>query len=224
MSGAVRPQGPPRPALDLSLYLVTDTGRCRRHGIVATVRQAVAAGATVVQVRDPDASDDEFVALGHLVRSGLRGSAVPLIVNDRVHLVEEIGAQGAHIGQGDLHPVEARRRLGPAAYLGLSVGSAQELARAHWLEPGVLDYLGVGPVWPTGSKRDAGPPIGPEGVADLVRASRLPCVAVGGITLDRVAAVRASGADGVAVVSAICGAADVAAAAAGLRAAWQGSS
>ena len=82
----------PRP-LDLRLYLVSDTLMTAQHGLISTIRAAVAGGATVVQLRDPDASDDEFVALGRLVRVSLQNSGVPLIINDRVHLVEEIGVE-----------------------------------------------------------------------------------------------------------------------------------
>lgn len=104
--------------LDLRLYLVTDTVMTQRHGLHATIRAAVAGGATVVQLRDPDASDVEFVGLGRLAAAALRGTDVPLILNDRVHLVAEVGAQGAHVGPSDLDPEQARGILGPTAYLG----------------------------------------------------------------------------------------------------------
>jgi thiamine-phosphate pyrophosphorylase len=210
-----------RPALDLSLYLVTDTAQCGEKGLATTVRDAVAAGVTVVQLRDSESSDAEFVELGRLLKSILRRSDVPLILNDRVHLVEAVGADGAHVGQGDLDVGEARALLGPAAYLGLSANTAEQVQAA--LRHGdALDYLGLGPVWPTGSKADAAPALGPERLAELVAASTWPCVAIGGITTERAAQVRAAGAAGVAVISAICGQPDVAQATAGLRTAWEG--
>lgn len=210
-----------RAALDLSLYLVTDKGQCGEHGVAATVRDAVAAGVTLVQLRDTDSSDAEFVELGRLLASVLRRSAVPLIVNDRVHLVKAIGAAGAHVGQGDLDLGEARALLGPAAYLGLSVNTAEqvEAAREHGA---ALDYLGVGPVWPTGSKADAAAALGLDGLATLAAASPWPCVAIGGVTAERAGQVRAAGAAGVAVISAICGQPDVAEATARLRESWEG--
>ena len=85
----------PRHPLVLSLYLVTDTRMSQPLGLDATVRAAVAGGATLVQLRDKDASDEEFVDLGRLVHRALEGTGVPLIINDRVHLVEQIGAEGA---------------------------------------------------------------------------------------------------------------------------------
>lgn len=210
-----------RAPLDLRLYLITDTRLCGAHGVARTVAEAVAAGATLVQLREPQGSDAEFVALGRELMQVLRGSGVPLIVNDRVHLVDAIGADGAHVGQGDMSPVQARRIIGPARWLGLSVQTMAHLHDALALPAGTLDCLGVGPVWAQQTKPDAAPAGGPALLADIVRASAWPCVAIGGINAaGRVAQVRASGAAGVAVVSAICGQPDVAAAARRLRAAW----
>jgi len=213
--------GAVRPPLDLSLYLVTDTEMCGRIGVPATVAAAVAAGVSVVQLRDPTASDAELVALGRAVGEALAGTGVPLIVNDRVDLVAAIGAHGAHVGQKDLDVAQARARLGPSAYLGLSVHATDQVSAAVARGIDTLDYLGVGPVWATTSKADAAPPRGLEQVRAITSATPWPCVAIGGITPARVPALRASGVAGVAVVSAICGQPDVAAATHALRAAWQ---
>ena len=102
--------------------------------------------------------DHEFVRLGRAVASVLAGTGVPLIVNDRVHLVQAIGAAGAHVGQGDLDPRAARTMLGPDALLGLSVQTVQHVTAARDLGPGIIDYLGVGPVWPQATKPDAAEP------------------------------------------------------------------
>src|SRR5674476_1142718 len=104
-----------RPLLDLSLYLVTDTILCGQFGVAATVSAAVGAGVTLVQLRDIDAADDELVALGREVKAILRGTGVPLIVNDRAHLVAAIGADGVHVGQSDLEIAQARALVGPTA-------------------------------------------------------------------------------------------------------------
>lgn len=209
-------------ALDLSLYLVTDTRLCGERGVVATVRAAVAAGATVVQLRDHDADDDAFVALGREVRAALEGTGVPLLLDDRVHLVDAVGADGAHVGQADLPVPEARRLLGPNRYLGLSVGSPAHVRAAAALGGGLLDYLGAGPVWATATKPGHPEPIGVAGVRAVAAASPWPVVAIGGIDAARAAALRGTGAAGVAVVSAVCGQPDPAAAAAALRRAWDG--
>lgn len=222
-----------RTNVDLRIYLVTDSGQCGDVGVPTTVAQAVAGGATIVQLRDPQADDRDLVELGRRLVRELDGSGVPLIVNDRVELVPAIGAAGAHVGQGDVDPVRARAQLGPDAVLGLSVQTldhvraAVDTAARGEVRVGLrgldyLDYLGVGPVWPTGSKSDAATPGGLGVLADIVTASPWPCVAIGGIDLDRVPAIRDVGAAGVAVISAVCGQPDVTAATRALRAAWEG--
>jgi thiamine-phosphate pyrophosphorylase len=212
----------PRPPLDLSLYLVTDTAMCDKLGVAATVSAAVGAGVSAVQLRDVDATDDELVSLGREVMAALRGTGVPLVINDRVHLVQVIGAQGAHIGQNDLDVNRAREVLGPDAYLGLSVQTVEHVAAACELADEAVDYLGAGPVWETTSKLDAATPGGVERLGHIVSASPWPCVAIGGITAARLPQVRRAGATGAAVVSAICGQPDVAGATRLLRAAWDG--
>jgi thiamine-phosphate pyrophosphorylase len=211
-----------RPPLDLSLYLVTDAGMCQQLGLAATVSAAVGAGVSIVQLRDDHATDDELVALGRELMTVLHGTGVPLIVNDRVHLVDAIGADGAHVGQSDLGVGQARALLGPAAYLGLSVQTTEHVVATRGHADTAVDYLGVGPVWGTATKLDAAEPGGLERLREIVSASTWPCVAIGGISLGRMAQVRGAGAAGAAVVSAICGQPDVAAATRELRAAWDG--
>ena len=213
-----------RPLLDLSLYLVTDTALCGQFGVAATVSAAVGAGVTVVQLRDEHATDDELVSLGRQILAVLDGTDVPLIVNDRVHLVDAIGAHGGHVGQSDLGIGQARALLGPAAYLGLSAQTVEHVATAREQAFGTLDYLGVGPVWGTATKLDAAAPGGLERLHQVTSASPWPCVAIGGINRQRLPRVRRAGAAGAAVVSAICGQPDVAAATRALRAAWDGAS
>lgn len=213
-----------RTPLDLSLYLVTDTTLCGQLGVAATVSAAVGAGVTVVQLRDVDATDDELVALGREVSSVLSGTGVPLIVNDRAHLVEAMGADGAHVGQSDLGIAQARALVGPTAYLGLSVQTMEHVEVARGEAPGTLDYLGVGPVRGTSTKADAAEPGGLDRLKQITSASTWPCVAIGGINPDRLAMIRRTGAAGVAVVSAICGQPDVAATTHTLRNLWDGGS
>ena len=173
-----------------------------------------------MQLRDPDASDEAFVGLGRRVAAVLAGTGVPLIVNDRVHLVAAIGADGAHVGQGDLDPRAAREMLGPDALLGLSVQTVEHVGVARGLGPGVIDYLGVGPVWPQTTKLDAAEPAGLRRLREIVAESPWPCVAIGGVDADRAPSVRVTGAAGIAVVSAICGQPDVALATRRLKQAW----
>jgi len=209
-----------RRALDLSLYLITDTRLCGAVGVPATVAAAVGAGVSAVQVRDREAGDDEFVLLGRSVAEALQGLDIPLIVNDRVHLVAAIGADGAHIGQHDLDPHSARELLGPDAVLGLSVQTVDQVAVARREGADLVDYLGVGPVWPQATKPDAAEPSGLDRLRDITAISPWPCVAIGGVDADRAAQARRHGAAGVAVVSAICGRPDVAAATRRIKIAW----
>ncbi|MGB3828114.1 MAG: thiamine phosphate synthase [Ornithinimicrobium sp.] len=221
MTGEAGPRGA-RSALDLRLYLITDREQCSELGVVDTVRAALHGGVTAVQLRDPAASDAELVALGRDIAAELRGSNVPLLVDDRVDLVSTIGADGAHVGQGDMPADDARAMLGEQATLGLSVGTLDEFARAGELAPGTVDYLGVGPVWGTASKPDHAPPIGLTGLSDIASRSPWPVVAIGGISLARTAAVRRSGAQGIAVISAVCAQQDPTTASRDLLAAWEG--
>jgi len=211
-----------RRAVDLSLYLVTDTRLCGVVGVPATVAAAVRGGASAVQLRDPDAGDDQFVLLGRAIAEALHGLDIPLIVNDRVHLVSAIGADGAHIGQHDLDPRGARDLLGSDALLGLSVQTLQHVTAARRDSASLIDYLGVGPIWPQATKLDAAAPSGLDRLREIAEVSPWPCVAIGGVDAERAALARRSGAAGVAVVSAICGRPDVTAATRRIRAAWDG--
>ncbi|MFC2991947.1 thiamine phosphate synthase [Halomonas tibetensis] len=196
--------------LDLSLYLVTDPDLCAKYGLVETVVAAVRGGVTVVQLRDKHASDGEMIDQARRLKATLAGSGVPLIINDRLAVAVESGADGLHIGQDDGDVAAARAALGEGALLGLSVQTPAQLARVD-LER--LDYLGLGPVFATPSKHDHAEPLGFEGLAALVAASASPTVAIGGLKAEHVAAVREAGAGGLAVISAICGRPDPEAAA-----------
>jgi len=197
-------------SLDLSLYLVTDPRLCARYGLVETVVAAVRGGVTIVQLRDKQASDGELIDQARQLKAALAGSGVPLIINDRLTVAIESGADGLHLGQGDGDVVAARAAMGEQAILGLSVQNHAQLAR---LDPAPLDYLGLGPVFATSTKHDHAQPLGFDGLAALVAASPLPAVAIGGLEAQHVDKIRAAGAKGPAVVSAICGQADPEAAA-----------
>ncbi|WNG48238.1 thiamine phosphate synthase [Archangium minus] len=190
---------------DLSVYLVTDRLLARGRELVDVVLAAVRGGATVVQLREKDASARETLELGRALLGRLRPLGVPLIVNDRVDLAMALGADGVHVGQGDLPPEVARRLLGPDALVGLSITGPADLST---LDPAVVDYAGVGPIFPTGSKADATPALGLEELARMRPRLPVPVVAIGGINAANAASVIAAGADGVSVVSAICSADD----------------
>lgn len=195
----------------LQLYLVTDPDLCRMAGLVETVRLAVAGGVTMVQLRDKTASTSDRVAQALALKEVLTGTGVPLVVNDDVDAAVAADVDGAHIGQGDMDPAEARAMLGADKILGLSCETEATVRAA---DPTVVDYLGVGPVFGTATKSDHEQPIGFEGLQSLAGLTALPTVAIGGLKAEHTCAVIHAGADGLAVVSAICGQSDVTAAAA----------
>ncbi|GAA2760495.1 thiamine phosphate synthase [Actinopolymorpha rutila] len=184
------------------------------------MRDAVAGGVSAVQLRDPGATTRDLLRTGAEVREVLAGTGVPLFVNDRADVAHALGADGVHLGQSDLPPEHARDLLGPDVWLGLSAHTSGQTDRALALPPGTVDYLGVGPVFAQATKPDAASPLGLDFLAELVAtaaAGGLPGVAIGGIGPDNAAAVRATGVAGIAVVSAVCGRPDPAAAARALR-------
>lgn len=196
--------------INFSLYLVTDEGLADGRSVETIVRQAVAGGVTCVQLRNKQATSRGLLEQARRLIALLRPLGVPLIVNDRVDIALAAGADGVHVGQDDLPCADVRRLAGPACCIGVSVGSLDEARRA---EAAGADYLGVSPVFATPTKPDAPAATGLEGLARIRAATRLPLVAIGGLHAGNCAAVRAAGADGIAVVSAIMAAADPAAAA-----------
>lgn len=192
-------------SFDLTLYLVTDPRQTATRGLEATVAAAVDGGVTLVQLRDPHLEPVVLVATARKLKALLKPLGIPLILNDRAELVAEAGADGVHIGQDDISPAKARALIGPERILGLSVGNPAEFAAS---ELKGVDYLGVGPVRATGTKGDAGAAIGPEGITAVRALTQLPLVGIGGIDADIAGDVIRAGADGVAVVSAICAADD----------------
>ncbi|STD12166.1 Thiamine-phosphate synthase [Dermatophilus congolensis] len=212
-----------RPNLDLSVYLVTDTtmaGSRRLHDIV---QEAVAGGVTIVQIRDPHAEDRAFTELARNAVHTLTGTGIPVILNDRVHLVAATGADGAHVGQSDMPVTEARTILGPDAILGLSITHPDDLTAAMNNGPEALtqlDYIGVGPIRDTTTKPGHAPATGLATLAGIMARSPWPGVAIGGITAADAPAVHAAGAHGLCVVSAIMKAPDPHSAAKELAAAW----
>jgi thiamine-phosphate pyrophosphorylase len=203
-----------RPDPDLSLYLIAGPEAVGDRDLVEVVAAAVRGGASIVQLRDKTASDTAMIAQARALKAVLKPLGVPLIVNDRLEVALAAGADGLHLGQEDLAPARARAALGPDGILGVSAGDAEE---AGTVDPALVDYVGVGPVYPTGSKADAGAAIGLEGLSAMRALLDLPMVAIGGIGEANAAEVMACGVEGVAVVSAICGAEDPEVAARALR-------
>ena len=184
----------------LRLYLVTDRGLAMGRDMLDIVREAVAGGVTMVQLREKDCPMRDFVALGRELVALLRPLGVPLIINDRVDVALACDADGVHIGQSDMPFDIARRLLGPDRIIGLSVESMDDIVAANALD---VDYVGVSPVFATSTKTDTARPFGLDGLREAVRLSVHPTVAIGGMNARTAADVMACGTDGIAVVSAI---------------------
>ena len=196
------------------IYVITDPEA--PLPVSEQARAAARGGAAWVQLRDKTALDDDLAALVRQLLPELATLGTRLIVNDRVEVALATGAHGLHIGQGDGDAMAIRQRMPPGMILGLSV---ETVAQAHLIPPGV-DYIGAGPVWATPTKLDHATPIGFDGLAQIVAATALPTYAIGGLKHRDAAALRSTGAIGMAVVSAVTRATDPEAATRALLAEW----
>lgn len=171
-------------------------------------------GATIIQYRDKHASTRRMIEQARLIAHALRGTGVPLVINDRVDVALAAGADGVHLGADDMEAETARRLLGAEAIIGLTVKS---MADAERVAETSADYACIGGVFETTSKVNPDSPVGLEGLKELrdfLRRRRpdMPVGAIAGITLERVPSIIAAGADGVALISALFRAANIAAA------------
>lgn len=187
------------------LYVVTDARASGGHETMA--RAALAGGARIVQLRDKTLSVAQLLPLAEKLRDMAHECGALFLVNDRVDLALACGADGVHLGPDDL-PVSVARRLMPQRIIGASCGGAEEARRAA--SEGA-DYIGAGAVFGTQTKADAGAPIGLQTLGEIVRATRLPVAAIGGIDASNIASVLRAGATMACVVSAISAASDGAA-------------
>lgn len=187
----------------LSLYLVTDRELSNGRSLEEIVSEAVAGGVTIVQLREKHASTGEFIDLALRIKEILKPYHIPLIINDRLDIALAADAEGLHIGQSDMPYSIARKLLGPDKLIGLSVENIDQLLEANKLD---VDYVGISPVYGTPTKTDTAEPFGLKGLREAIELSVHPTVAIGGMNADTIADVIKAGADGVAVVSAICSA------------------
>lgn len=195
-----------------TLYLVTDEHQ-DDVTLIRVIQQAIAGGVTTVQLREKHRNNGVFLRRAQLCKSILAGSGVPFIINDNLDVALAVDADGLHIGQSDL-PVEQVRKLwGDDKILGLTVENVEQLAQAQQLP---IDYLGISTVFASSTKKDTLRPWGIAGLRAAVTQSYLPLVAIGGINLANIEKVSATGVAGIALVSAICHAADPQAASAAL--------
>jgi len=194
---------PSRVSRSLRFYFITDD-QAPDHSALEQVRAALRGGAGCVQYRNKTFHLSDYEE-ARRIRDVCRTNGVPLLINDNVLLAKALGADGVHLGQTDADPREARSILGPAALIGVSVSTPAELRRTD-LDP--CDYVGSGPVFATGTKADAKPVRGLDGLAEIVRQAPRPVVAIGGITAGRAKECLSAGAAGVAVISTVSRAPD----------------
>ena len=195
------------------LYAIVDPAVCIREPAFVA-EQILSGGCAALQLRDKLSTDRELVTLGLELARLCRRASVPLILNDRYWLVQEIGASGAHVGQTDTPLPEVRRQLSTEMTVGVS---SHTLGQALEAERQGADVVGFGPVFPTVSKADADPVVGLDRLREVCRHVRIPVVAIGGINLANAAEVAATGAPLGAAISALCRAEDIARAAAELH-------
>jgi len=187
------------------LYLVTDRDLCGGRPLEEVVLAAVRGGAACVQLREKNLPTRSFVEEARSIKALLAPFKVPLIINDRIDVAQAVEAEGVHIGQEDMPYPLARRILGSRVIIGLSVETWDDVELAEQWD---VDYLGVSPVFETPTKTDTRGSWGLEGIARIRAYSRHPLIAIGGLNAKNAGAAMQAGADGIAVVSAICAAPD----------------
>jgi thiamine-phosphate pyrophosphorylase len=188
---------------DLSLYLVTDRTLSYGRDIEWIVEEAVKGGVTMVQLREKDCSTRDFIELAIHLKKTLSSHHIPLIINDRLDVALAANADGLHIGQSDMPYKMARHLFGKNKIIGLSVENMEQARQANNID---VDYIGISPVFNTTTKTDISVPFGLEGIREVMSFSKHPTVAIGGVNLSNTANIMEAGANGIAVVSAICSA------------------
>lgn len=189
-----------RHEVDYALYLVTDPGLLEGRDVVEVAGRAIDGGVTVIQHRDKAATDERYLETARRLCDLCRDRGVTFIVNDRVHLVAELDADGVHVGQEDMALAQARAGLGPDRIIGVSVSTVDEAVDA---QRGGADYLGISPVFSSPMKTDAADETGLMGLRRIREAVRIPLVGIGSLDVTNAADVIRNGADGVAVIRAI---------------------
>ncbi|MBP3360699.1 MAG: thiamine phosphate synthase [Clostridia bacterium] len=198
---------------DLLLYAVTDRSWHSCESLYEQVEKAIDGGATFVQLREKKLGFDEFLDEAREICSLCRSKNVPFVINDNVEIARLSGADGVHLGQGDMNPAKARKILGADKIIGVSARTAEQALEA---EKAGADYLGSGAVFSTSTKADA-KNLSYEALKEICSAVKIPVIAIGGVSEKNILSLAGSGICGVAVVSAIFGAKDIKAAAASLR-------
>ncbi|NEZ49122.1 thiamine phosphate synthase [Clostridium botulinum] len=187
-------------AIDYKLYLITDRSFLNGRSLAECVEDAIKGGVTLVQVREKNVSTRDFYNIAKEVQEVTTKYNVPLLINDRIDIALAINADGVHLGQSDM-PIElARKILGKDKIIGISAGNVEEAIEA---EKAGANYVGLGAVFFTGTKKDIDEPIGLAGLKEITDNITIPSVAIGGINKENAKSVLATGVDGISVISAI---------------------
>ena len=189
----------------MTLYAVTDRAWAKEVTLMEQVKQALKGGITFLQLREKKLSEGEFIKEAREMKKLAAQYQIPFVINDNIKVALEVDADGVHIGQDDMSVEEARKLLGEDKIIGVSAHNVKEALKA---QKGGADYLGVGAVCATSTKKDANV-VSKEEIKKIKEAVDIPIVAIGGIKKDNIDALTGTGIDGVAVVSAIFGAKDI---------------
>ena len=198
---------------DLLLYAVTDRHWLNGRELADVVKESLDGGVTMLQLREKTLEEDKFLEEAKLLQTLCRERKIPFIINDNVDIAVAMDADGVHVGQSDMEALDVRAKVGPYKIVGVS---AQTVEQALLAEKHGADYLGVGAVFPTGSKDDADD-VSYKTLKAICKAVSIPVVAIGGISQENVSRLAGSGICGVAVISAIYAAKDICAAASKLK-------
>lgn len=198
---------------NLLLYAVTDRSWTGEKTLLEQIELALEGGITFLQLREKNLGFDEFVSEAKAAKKLCERYGVPLIINDNLEVALEIGADGVHVGQEDLAVSEIRKKVGKDFIIG---ATAKTVSQAIKAESEGADYLGVGAVFPSPTKKTA-IRITNEQLREICGSVKIPCVAIGGISLENALEIKGSGVDGIAVVSAIFAADDIKLAASELK-------
>ena len=198
---------------DLVLYAVTDRSWLGDSSLYDQVESAIEGGATFIQLREKNLDEADFLSEAKEIQKLCREYKVPFVINDNVEIAAQIDADGVHVGQSDMEAGDVRKRLGPDKIIGVSAQTVEQALKAQ--EHGA-DYLGVGAVFPTGSKADA-TEVSHQTLKEICEAVDIPVIAIGGITKENVSELKGSGICGIAVISAIFAQKDIRTAAAELK-------
>lgn len=197
-------------------YLVIGAENCAHHSLFDVISMGIAHGVNIIQLREKNASTEEVVQMGKIIQPLLRAKNIPLIINDDIKAAKILNADGVHVGQQDTAYQIARKYLGTDKIIGLSIENAEQVAVIKKYTD--LDYIGVGPIFSTNTKKDAAETLGIDGLKEIKNlVDKTPIYAIGGIDLNNIDNVMQTGIQGAAIVSAICGAKDPAVVCAALK-------